>query len=315
MRLAVIDCGTNTFNLIIIDVHQRDGSGAKNYSKIFKTRIPVKLGEGAINQGFIAPGPFLRGLEAIEQLNEIIREKQVHNVMAFATSAIRDAKNGPEFVSLIREKFGIELNVIDGNREAELIYLGVREALPLTGHTSLIMDIGGGSTEFILANHKGMLWRQSFRLGAARLLERFSPSDPMAAEEIEQLHSYLREELQPLFETAATHLPAELVGSSGAFDSLVEMICGELGGEPLLDSKTEYEVNLGHYFKISELVRRSTLMQRRQIKGLVPMRIDMIVISCLMVDFILKNMNLNRLRVSTYSLKEGALADFINKQF
>ena len=315
MRLAIIDCGTNTFNLIIIDVHQPHSSGARNYSKIFKTRIPVKLGEGAINQGYIAPAPFERGLEAIEQLSAIIRDHGVHNVLAFATSAIRDAKNGAEFVSLIHEKFDIELNVIDGNREAELIYLGVREALPLAGHVSLIMDIGGGSTEFILANHQGMLWRQSFRIGAARLLERFSPSDPMTLEEIESLYSHLREELRPLFENAALHLPVELVGSSGAFDSLVEMISGELGGEPLVDSKTEYEISLGQYFKISEMVRHSTLGQRRQIKGLVPMRIDMIVISCLMVDFILKSMNLDRLRVSTYSLKEGALADFINKQF
>jgi exopolyphosphatase/guanosine-5'-triphosphate,3'-diphosphate pyrophosphatase len=314
MRLAVIDCGTNTFNLIIIDVHQPDGSGTRNYTRLFQTRIPVKLGEGAINLGFIAPGPFQRGLAAIEQLKEIMQANRVTHVSAFATSAIRDAKNGPDFVSQIREKFDIGLNVIDGDREAELIYLGVREALPLSGQVSLIMDIGGGSTEFILANDQGMLWRQSFRIGAARLLERFSPSDPIAAHEVEGLYRYLEQELQPLFAMAALHGPVELVGSSGAFDSLVEMICGELGGEPLMDSKTEYEVDLAQYFKVSELVKRSTLEERRLIKGLVPMRFDMIVISCLMVDFILKNLNLSRLRVSTYSLKEGALADFINKQ-
>lgn len=310
MRLAVIDCGTNTFNLIIIHVQQ-----PKIYSRIVQTRIPVKLGEGAINKGFIAEAPFRRGLEAIASFTAFIREHAVDRVLAFATSAIRDASNGPQFVDTVRERFGIELSVIDGDREAELIYFGIREAVELDGRLSLIMDIGGGSTEFILANKEEIIWKQSFRLGAARLLQRFMPSDPIAVLEAEQLHAYLKEELQPLLDVAAKNGPVELVGSSGAFDSLVEMIHGELGGEPLLDSKTEYEVELEHYFKISELVKRSTLEERRRIRGLLAMRLDMIVISCLMIDFILKNIELKRMRVSTYSLKEGALADYINKQF
>lgn len=307
MRLAVIDCGTNTFNLIIIELSDRN-----EYKKLFKTRIPVKLGEGAINEGFIAPPSFERGLNAIRDLNEIIRGYQVGEVIAFATSAIRDANNGQDFIEQIRSLFGINVTIIDGNKEAELIYLGVREAVKLSDNVSLIIDIGGGSTEFILASAKDIYWKESFRLGAARLLERFSPSDPITDQEVQNITNYLQEQLTPLFEAVKKYAPSELIGSSGAFDSLVEMIHGEMNGEPLIDSKTEYEIDPRKYNQIADLVKRSTLDQRRRIKGLVPMRLDMIVISCVIVDFILSALKLNKLRVSIYSLKEGALVDFIN---
>lgn len=309
MRLAVIDCGTNTFNLLIIELSQN-----KYYSKVFNTRIPVKLGEGGINLGFIADEPFSRGVDALKVFKQELRKFEVEKTLAFATSAIRDASNGNEFVALVKNELDIDITVIDGDREAELIYFGIREAVKLNAAVSLIIDIGGGSTEFILANNDTIFWKQSFTLGAARLLEKFTPSNPITPEEISSIHGYLKEQLQPLSE-AILHFPSnELVGSSGAFDSLVEMINGEMGGEPLTDTKTEYDINPVQYFEISDLVRRSTLEQRRHIKGLVPMRFDMIVISCLIVDFVLKEFNLSRLRISTYSLKEGALVDFISKQ-
>lgn len=309
MRVAVIDCGTNTFNLVIVEL---EGTG--NYKKLFKTRVPVKLGEGAINQGFIAPLSFTRGIEALRLFDHTIHDYFVDEVLAFATSAIRDASNGPEFIGQAESDFGIRISVIDGQREAELIYLGVRQAVKMSKGVSLIIDIGGGSTEFILADKERILWKESFRIGAARLLERFKPSDPIRSEEIVAVHNYLHEMLHPLFEAAKIYPPVELIGSSGAFDSLVEMIHGEMGGEPLTDSQTEYDLELRQYEQIAAKVKGSTLDQRRQIKGLVPMRVDMIVISCILVDFVLHYFTPGRLRVSTYSLKEGALVEFISQQ-
>ncbi|MCE3258408.1 MAG: exopolyphosphatase, partial [Bacteroidetes bacterium] len=219
-----------------------------------------------------------------------------------------------EFTGKIKEELGIELSIIDGNREAELIYLGNREAVQMNDSVSLIMDIGGGSTEFILANKDEIFWKQSFNLGAARLLEHFAPSSPITPEEIAVIKQYLRQNLSSLFEMCQKYKPAELIGSSGAFDSVVEMIHGELGGEPLIDSKTGYEINIDDYHRISRLVLSSTLEERKHIKGLTPMRFDMIVVSCLLIDFVLEEFNLQHMRVSVYSLKEGALVDFIKKQ-
>jgi exopolyphosphatase / guanosine-5'-triphosphate,3'-diphosphate pyrophosphatase len=307
MKLAVIDCGTNTFNLIVIELREY-----KQYTKLFHTRIPVKLGEAAINEGFIAEAPFKRGIDAIIAFREEIKKFGEVRVLAVATSAIRDASNGEKFVKEINVLLNTNVQVIDGDREAELIYLGVKEAVKLHGNVSLIMDIGGGSTEFLLASNDKIFWKQSFKIGAARLLERFKHSDPITEKEEQEINDYLKEQLAPLFEAAKKFAPLELVGSSGAFESFIEMINGELNGEPFTGSKTEYGLNKDDYKRISQLVKSSTLEERKKIKGLVPMRFDMIVICCLMVDTVLDSLKLNKIRVSTYSLKEGALLDHIN---
>jgi len=307
--LAVIDCGTNTFNLLIVEPMEE---GA--FRKVYNTRISVRLGEKTINQGYIAPLPFQRGLAAIESFVRETKRFNVNKILAFATAAIRDAENGTEFARLVAEKYGVDLQIIDGDREATLIAYGVLAAVKNEGKRSLIMDIGGGSTEFIIAENGKILWKHSFDLGAARILERFKPSERILQKEVEAIKSYLRLKLEPLIIEHSSLPCSELIGSSGAFDSLVEMAHEELGGEALLETKTEYRLELSDYYKISQKVGASSLEERRRIKGLVAMRVDMIVVSCLMVDFILSELKLKTFRVSTYSLKEGALIDYLRNK-
>ena len=306
-RIAVIDCGTNTFNLIIIEL-QDD----KKIKKLFNTRLSVKLGESAINQGFIAEAPFNRGLAALDSYNEYLGQFDVEEVQAFATSAIREAKNGNDFVEAVKERTGISVEVIQGDREAELIYKGVREAVKMQDSNTLIMDIGGGSTEFIIANKNELLWKQSYKVGTARLLELYKQADPIREEDIAHINQHLQKEFHSLFEAVAKYQPSELVGASGAFDSIVEMIHGELGGEAITANKTEYAIDFNQHTSISTKVIQSTLDERKKIKGLIAIRFDMIVVSCLMVDFVLNSFQLNKMRLSTYSLKEGALAEYIS---
>ncbi|MBL7911734.1 MAG: phosphatase [Bacteroidia bacterium] len=308
MRLAVIDCGTNTFNLLIVEFNSQ-----KKYSKVFNSRIPVKLGQGSINKGFIGDEPFKRGVDAMKILNHEISKYNVSKILAFATSAVRDADNGKQFVEEVKRQTNIDVEIINGDREAELIYLGNKAAVDLNDNVSLIMDIGGGSNEFILANNKGLLWKQSFPIGAARMLEKFSPSDPITLKEIADIKEYMKVQLAPLIEAAKEFMPMELIGSSGAFDSVVEIIHGELNGEPISETKTCYDINMNDYLHVSKLIKHSTLEERKNIKGLVAMRFDMIVISCLMIDVVIKAFNIPQMRVSTYSLKEGALIDHIIK--
>lgn len=310
MRLAIIDCGTNTFHLLMVEtVHNNVG-----YKKVFNTRYSVKLGEGGINKGFIAPAPFERGLTALRNFNAYIKEHKADKVIAFATSAIRDAANGKQFAEQIKLETNIELEIIDGDREAELIYFGNRQALSLNNDISLIIDIGGGSTEFILANEEKIVWKQSFNLGAARLLQRFNHSSPLKESESKEIKNYLKENLAPLFNAIKEFKPSEIVGSSGAFDSVVEIIHGELEGEPLRENKTGYDVQMNQYHLISKMIKNADLEQRKKIRGLSPMRFDMIVVSCLLIDFVIEEFKLNKMRVSTYSLKEGALFDFLSRQ-
>jgi exopolyphosphatase/guanosine-5'-triphosphate,3'-diphosphate pyrophosphatase len=307
MILAVIDCGTNTFNLLIVEVN------VTVYTKLFNTRIPVKLGEGTINKGFIDDVPFNRGLLALKEFKKYLTQYNVTKTLAYATSAIRSAKNGMEFIQKSKTDLGIEISVIDGDREAELIYLGNKVAANLNNNVALIMDIGGGSTEFILANGKEIFWKQSYLLGAARLLEKFKISDPIQEQEIEEIYNYLIIELQSLYKAIALFPPSELVGSSGAFDSIIEMIHAELNGEMVTKEKICYNVLLENYHKIANLIVTSTFAERKNIKGLIPMRLDMIVISSLLINFILKTIPISKFLVSSYSLKEGALMEYIQK--
>lgn len=307
MRIAVIDLGTNTFNLLIAEINPD-----KSYTNLYQTKLSVKLGEEGINKGFIAPASFQRGINALKIYKETISNYNVEKVFTFATSAIRTATNGIEFTEKVKQETGFEVEIITGDKEAELIYYGVCEAVNLGEELSLIIDIGGGSTEFIIANKDKIFWKQSFLLGASRLLEKFKPSDPITDIEIHQLKDYLNSQLQPLYEAVKLFPITELIGSSGSFDSLAEMIAHRFYTPEILKDKTEYTFNLSDYKVIYENVIKSNKEERTKMKGLIEMRIDMIVISTIIVQFILTSFNIKKMRLSTYSLKEGTLSEIIN---
>ena len=161
-HVAIIDLGTNTFHLLITEINGTVGPG-----NICKKTIPVKLGHNGINQGVIHADAFLRGIKALENFHQLIIQHGVKQVKAMATAAIRNASNGDEFIAEVKKKTGIKIEMIDGETEARLIYAGVREAVKLGTETGLIMDIGGGSVEFIICNSTKIFWKRSFPLGAA----------------------------------------------------------------------------------------------------------------------------------------------------
>ena len=194
MPLAIIDCGTNTFHLLIVEAKANG-----KFKIIFKTKAVVKLGEAGITKRFISAAPFERGLSALKSFAVKIKEYQAEQIYAFATAALRKAKNGKEFIALAEKQTRIKIELISGSREAELIYYGVREAVNMQEQTSLIVDIGGGSTEFIIANQRKIFWKHSYELGAALLLEKFKPSDPITESELGEIHTYLQQTLVPLF--------------------------------------------------------------------------------------------------------------------
>lgn len=305
MKLAIIDIGTNTFKLMIARV--QDGG----FLVIDKEKIPVKLGEGGINNNVIAHNPFQRGLKAMKTHKATIDRFEVDKTLAFATSAIRSAENGRDFVRKVKAETGIEIEVISGNREAELIYYGVRQALDLGDEKVLIMDIGGGSTEFIIADRNRMYWKHSFDLGAARLLEVINPSEPISKNEIKKLRLYLKEQMQLLWAACELHTVKTLVGSSGSFDSLAEMIYYRFHTEENPLVKTEYNFNLDHFEAIYKLIINSTIEKRFKMKGLAAMRVEMIVVAVIMIKYVMKKIKLNKMRLSTYSLKEGILFDYL----
>ncbi|HEY9003548.1 MAG TPA: exopolyphosphatase, partial [Mucilaginibacter sp.] len=161
-RFAVMDLGTNMFHLLIAE------GDINNFREIVHEDVAVKLGEGGINKGMILPAPFERGIATMKQFAKQISDNNTQNIKAIATSALRNASNGKEFIERVKTEAGIDIEIVDGNREASFIYSGVKASGLLSDHNSLIMDIGGGSVEFIIGNQSELTWKQSFEIGAAR---------------------------------------------------------------------------------------------------------------------------------------------------
>jgi exopolyphosphatase/guanosine-5'-triphosphate,3'-diphosphate pyrophosphatase len=296
MTAAVIDLGTNTFHLIIAEF------SATEPNILYKTNVPVKLGEGRINDNVIIPAAFERGINTLKEFKQEIEKHQVDLVKAIATSAIRSAENGQDFVKAAREQAGIEISIVDGNQEADYIYHGVK-ATGLINCTSLIIDIGGGSTEFILCNPTEVLWKKSYNIGAARLQQAYFKSDPISLEEQEQIKQRLEIELVDLRAACQKYKPVQLIGSAGAFESFAIML-NEQEDIKLLKSST---IDLNSYQDLSRKLITSSHEERKNFKGLIALRVDMIVIASLLTNYVLDTIKPEKFSVSTYDLKMGVL--------
>jgi exopolyphosphatase/guanosine-5'-triphosphate,3'-diphosphate pyrophosphatase len=308
-RLALIDMGTNTFHLLIVE--DRPGQAPH---VLVRTKVGVRLGEGGISKGEIAPLPYARALQTVRGFKEEIELHQVTEVRATATSAMRVSRNGPELVRDILDSTGIQVEVIAGNREAELIAKGIRQAVPLGQAKHLLMDIGGGSVEFIIANEDTIFWKQSFEIGAQRLLDKFF-AEPSGVFPREQLHAeleYLADKLAALTAAVAEHSPlASLVGSSGSFDTLADLSVGQVRREADLPPSTvlpvaEFEQ---HFAQLLTLDHDG----RVALPGMFPMRADMLVVASVIVKYVLTTYNLTQITTSAFALKEGLLAELLGQ--
>ncbi|WP_201987460.1 Ppx/GppA phosphatase family protein [Hymenobacter rubidus] len=307
-RVALIDMGTNTFHLLIVEMPTKPGDKPL---VLLRTKVGVRLGEGGISRGVIAPEPYARALHTLAGFKEEIELHEVEEVRATATSAMRVTRNGPDLVRDIFEQTGIQVNVIPGDREAELICEGVRQAVDLGTEHHLILDIGGGSVEFIIANQATIFWKQSFEIGAQRLLDKFFPDPsgvfPAAAVEAEQ--QYLGTVLTPLIEAVQRYRPVSLVGASGSFDSLADMQLGHLRSEAELPPCTE--LSLDSFRESYRHLLSGNHEQRVAIPGILPMRADMLVVAAVLIDYVLGISGITRIRTSAYALKEGLLAEMM----
>ncbi|HEX8547255.1 MAG TPA: exopolyphosphatase, partial [Cytophagaceae bacterium] len=233
-KIAIIDMGTNTFHLLI--ARQIEGK----VETILKEKISVKIGQNGISKGLISPDAYSRAVEALKHFTCLIIEHDVHDVWATATSAVRNARNGKELVAEIKKQTGIDVLVISGEKEAELIYYGVKSALKIGAQTSIIMDIGGGSVEFIICNDSSIFWKGSFEIGAQRLIDEFQKSDPISSEDTQNLKNYLDEKLYYLFEAARKFIPEVLIGSSGSFDTFCDIDLHSKGIRCTIEEEKEY---------------------------------------------------------------------------
>jgi len=306
LKIGIIDLGTNTFNLLIAELDNKGG-----YTPTYRSKVGVKLGEGSFEKKYITEAAMERAFLALEAQIAVIKNQYCDKILAFATSAVRGASNANDFVRKVNERFGINIHVIDGDREASMIYNGVQLSGALSSENALIMDIGGGSTEFVAANDQEIIWKKSYELGVSRLLEKFKPQDPISKETLQEIEENLKVQIQDVFEIVEKEGIKTLIGSSGSFDTFSDVIAKRTGNYEDTVSRLSLEFDKDILFNFLNELIGSTLSHREAMDGMVAMRVNMIVMSAIFVSLVLENTPIETVKLSKYSLKEGVLFEVL----
>jgi exopolyphosphatase/guanosine-5'-triphosphate,3'-diphosphate pyrophosphatase len=298
MRIAALDLGTNTFHLLIAEKKP----GVKF---LLKKTFAVKLGMEGFNDGLISSAAFERGIRSLKKFSVYIKNFKPDKIVAYGTSALRKCKNGGDFIRTGGKIITSKIKIIDGKTEAFFIYQGVKNSFDMRDKPVLIMDVGGGSVEFVIATAEKILWKKSFEAGAARLLEKFSPSDPMKKTEQSKIEKYLSERFSEVIKKIKQYQPQIMLGSSGSFDSLALMYAIKRNKRRHYERRNIFEIPLKGYFSMHYKFLSSTKRQRLKMKGLHRLRVDMIVPASMCIHSILENSGIKKIFRSAYSLKEG----------
>ena len=304
MKLAVIDLGTNTCNLLIADIN------STTYQIKYQGKVGVKLGKDGIHKNILTQEAFTRAISAFITHKQIINQfGGVDKTIAIATSAVRDASNKDSFADTLLRETGIPLTIISGEEEARLIFEGVKLAFGDLPNNSLIMDIGGGSNEFIQIRNNQVHWKKSFPLGMARVIENFKLSDPILPSEIEAIENWFSDGLAGLWEQWSETRPTGLIGCSGAFDTLADLIDNTAPGTK---TRTTQEITLSQFNDIAEQIIHSTKEYRTKLPAMEPLRIEMIVPAFILIRLVLKKLMITKITQTDFALREGVLREWIN---
>ncbi len=311
LRIAAIDLGTNSFHMIIVEE-----SRGKGIVEIDRVKNMICIGRGSISTKMLDEGAMQSGIAALKNFLVLAAHHGVapENIIAFATSAIREAKNQVDFLQMIRDETGLNVRVISGREEAEFIYYGVRNAVKIAKTYDLLFDIGGGSVEFIIANNKGVQLLESRKIGVARMCERFVFTDPIARHDIKMLEQFFSAEMVTAVAKASRLKVTRAIASSGTAQNIARMICSMNGSV----NKTSLNNSL---FTRKEFQALYTALiplnsaERRKFTGLDANRVDLIVPGMILVDMIFRIFNLNEIVVSDYALREGMVLHYLKDRF
>lgn len=308
VRICVIDLGTNSFHAVIVDAFP-NGS----YKVVDRMKEMVRLGQSGLANHILPEDAMERGLQALKRIHLLAQGWEVREFLAYATSAIREARNGGEFIRRVKQEIGLRIRPISGAQEAELIYLGVRRAVDMNGPT-LMVDIGGGSVEFIVHDGQQMVFAQSYKLGAARMTERFVTSDPLSDDDHQALLEHYRDTLAPVLEAANEYGVTTLVGSSGTAKSLAE-VCVLMWGDPDR-SIFQQSLNAGDFREALHWVRDSTEKKRIDHPAIDPKRVDQIGAGAVLLDYLLESLpSIHTVQASPNALREGMVDHFIRENY
>lgn len=300
--LAAIDIGTNSFHLVIARV----GAG-RTFETIDREKEMVRLGAGAGDMKRLTTDAMDRGVRALERFRRLADAVNAP-VAAVATSAVREAENGHDFIRRARDEADVQIEVVSGIEEARLIRLGVLQALPVYDRHHLVIDIGGGSTEIIVGHRDEDLFVRSMRLGAVRLTQRFFPEGHVSRNSISQCRKFVRASLQPVGSDLGDRQIEVTIGSAGTIQAIAALVSSERVSS--LATMNGLELKRDDVAAaLKRLSKASTTEERRRIEGLDAKRADIIVAGAIILEEVMNELSVKSLLVSDYGLREGVLLD------
>ncbi|REL24576.1 Ppx/GppA family phosphatase [Rhodohalobacter sp. SW132] len=306
-RIAAIDLGTNSFHAVIVDVFP-DGS----FQTVDKLKEMVLLAEkGFANR--LSDAAMERAMSALRKIKTLSDHQNAEHVLAYATSAIREAENGGELIQRAIDELGIKINAIPGRVEAELIGLAVQHGIKLPIKPVLMVDIGGGSVEFIIGDKLKFYHLASKKIGIARMTDKFVDSDPISQKEISSLESYYEEQLRDVAQAFATHRAEMMVGSSGTLENIGLMIARREKMSSSL-SVNELEFSREQFLSLYDELIGMDRKQRSELSELDDKRIDLIAPGLILVRYILTSFGIKRVKISSQALREGIILRYIRRE-
>ena len=300
LRLAAIDVGSNSIHMVIAQV---DASGV--LTELWRVKDMVGLGRISFPSHLLSHEAMERAITTLGRFLDEARRLRTEQIMAVATSAVREADNGGEFIQRVRRELGLHVRVVSAVDEARLIYKGVAHALSLKGDPSLIIDIGGGSAEFIVADDRRALLLESRKLGAARITARFVHSDPIARDEIKAMLACYDAELSPVMKSIAELRPARIIGTSGTLQNLAAM-CADPPGAA--NARTLKRNDLE---KLVGQLLESRDEDRSSIRGLDSQRQEQITAGALLALEIMRRLDARQIELCSSALREGLVVEHL----
>tara|TARA_R110000868_G_scaffold259361_9_gene517417 strand:- start:8562 stop:10139 length:1578 start_codon:yes stop_codon:yes gene_type:complete len=305
-RIAAIDLGTNSFHAVIVDIFS-DGS----FRKVDDLKEMVQLAKGGLGKR-LADSAFKRGLSALQKIKVLCDSQGVEKILAYATSAIREAENGGEFIQKSIDDLGIKINAIPGSMEAELIGYAVQHGVRLNEEPVLMVDIGGGSVEFILGNNKEFFFLTSRKIGVSRMTDIFKPCDPITKEDIAKLEEHYLNELKEVEDALKVNPTKTIIGSSGTMQNIALMIANRKNQSTNV-TLNELEFSAGDFFKFYSDFIKLNHKQRLHVSGLDTKRVDFVNTGVVLVNLLISKFGVDKIKISTQALREGIIIRYLKK--
>ncbi len=307
MNIAVFDIGTNSIHMLVVEI-QPDSS----FRILDREKDTTRLGDGSFEKRRLKKSSMRRAWNVIGAFHKTAKKLHVSRTIGVATSAVRDAKNGKEFIREVYRRTGIRIRTISGDEEGRLIELAARSNMDVKGKKTLVIDIGGGSMELIVGDGKKHYFLKSFPLGVARLTDHFLSKDPPSQKQMRKLEKHIEKTLGDAVQKIRKHKVVKVIGTAGTMINL---------GSMAYEDEYSKRLKLVHHFvlqrkrleEIHEKITGLSLKERLNFPGLDSKRADIILAGSILVRTLMRLLAMDRITISKQGIREGLILDYMDK--